>query len=99
MKFLAGILAVMTLVFLGSSQATAKHYGTCEAAFANYQNDHNPHKAFATTNGSIPGHGDMVCGGSGGNDMGRTVFFALKECAIQAKRSHFSGKCSIIRKQ
>ena len=82
-----------------TSQAQAKSYNSCKAAFDHYRSDTRPHKAFATTNGSIPDHGDMACGGSGGNDLGRAIYGAMSACTLQAKKDHFSGKCRIIRKQ
>ena len=93
------IISLATLFVCLVSEAEAKSYSSCVTAFAFYAKVRQPHKAFATTNGSIPGHGDMACGGSGGNDLGRAEFMALKRCASESKRGHFTGKCVIIRKQ
>lgn len=92
---------MILLILAGAltSGAEAKTYNSCEAAFARYHSDKTPHKAFATTNGSMPGHGDMACGGSSGNDLGRVSYEALTRCASEARKNHFSGKCRIIRKQ
>ncbi len=92
-----GLLALVAIVFSGT--ANAKHYATCDAAFQFYLKDGKPHKAFATTNGTFPGHGNMVCGGSGGNDLGAAIYAALTRCAAEARKSHYSGKCQVIRKQ
>jgi hypothetical protein len=91
------VMLVMTAAF--TPNANAKSLGTCEAVYAHYKKDKSPHKAFATTNGTRPGQGDMACGASGGNDMGRVSYEALRQCKSAARENHFSGKCRIIRRQ
>jgi hypothetical protein len=93
------IVSLLALTAAFTADANAKFLGTCEAVYAHYKKDKSPHKAFATTNGTQPGHGDMACGASGGNDMGRVSYEALRQCKSAAKGNHFSGKCRIIRSQ
>ena len=99
MQLLIRIVLLGTFSCGLAAQAHAKDFKTCEGAFAFYKSDNALHKAFATSNGTIPGHGDLVCGGSGGSDLGHVVYNAITKCRAKAKEMHYSGKCIIIRKQ
>ena len=94
-----GPILVIVLAVAIPPQAEAKHYNNCVSAYEFYLHDGKPHKAFATTNGTIPGHGDMACGGSGGDDPGHAVYAALNRCKVEADKAHYSGACRIIKKQ
>ena len=97
MKIVLAVIVICSFALVTPSQA--KHYSTCVGAYNFYLHDKKPHKAFATTNGTLPDHGDVVCGGSGGNDLGRAIYNALNQCNQQAKKSHFSGACKVIKQQ
>ena len=98
MAFRTTFLIVFAMLL--GTQSQAKSFNTCDAAFKFYEKDNRRHKAFATTNGSLPGRSnDVVCGGDGGDDLGRAVYTALTQCQLRAKKEHFSGKCLIYRKR
>ena len=97
MKIALAIIVICSFSLVTPSQA--KHYSSCVAAYNFYLHDKKPHKAFATTNGTLPDHGDVACGGSGGNDLGRAIYNALNQCNQESKKEHFSGACKVIKQQ
>ena len=93
-------ILVVVFALLLSTELQAKSFNSCGAAFKYYEHDNSRHKAFATTNGGGPETiGAVVCGGDGGDDLGRAVYTALTRCQQRAKKEHTSGKCQIYRKQ
>ena len=98
MQLLIRIFLLGTISYGLAAQAQARDK-TCVESFAEYKSINTPHKAFAATNGTFPGHGDMACGMSAGNDLGHVMYDVIRLCKGFAKKAHFSGKCIIIRKQ
>ena len=97
MKIALAIIVICSFSIVAPSQA--KQYSNCDAAYNFYLHDKNPHKAFATTNGVLPDQGNAVCGGSGGNDLGRAIYLALNRCNQESKNAHYSGACKVVKQQ
>ena len=98
MQLLIRVVLVGTILCGFAAQAQVKDK-SCEESFAKYKSSKAPHKAFATTNGTLLGRGDMACGWNAGDDLGRVEYNVIRLCNGFAKQGHFSGKCVIIRKQ